>query len=209
MQSKEKISVVKKFIHHFIPPDNWKFPVIIMLGIFTGLGTLVLHISKATSYLSDDSKVCINCHIMRPQFATWERGSHGRVTSCNDCHVPHDNIIHKYLFKAQDGMRHASMFTLRLEPQVIQIKEAGKKAVQDNCIRCHQNQIHPVSLRALTAKGITDDSEIYCWHCHREVPHGKVNSLSSTPYAIVPDLSPAVPEWIQNNINKNKTSNCK
>jgi cytochrome c nitrite reductase small subunit len=209
MQSNEKISSVKKFIHHFIPPDNWKFPVIILLGIFTGLGFFVLHISKATSYLSDDSKVCINCHIMRPQFATWERGSHGRVTACNDCHVPHDNIIRKYLFKAQDGMRHATMFTLRLEPQVIQIKDAGKKAVQENCIRCHQNQIHPVSLRALTAKGITDDSDIYCWHCHREVPHGKVNSLSSTPYAIVPDLSPAVPAWIQDNINKNKTSNSK
>lgn len=202
MQSNGKRSRIKKFISVFIPPDKWKFPVIVLLGIFTGLGFYVIHISNAASYLSDDSKVCINCHIMRPQFATWERGSHGRGTTCNDCHVPHNNVFNKYYFKAKDGLRHASMFTLRLEPQVIQIGEAGKNAVQQNCIRCHTNQIHPVSVRALTAKGITDDSEIYCWHCHREVPHGRVNSLASTPYAIVPDLSPSVPAWITDNLKK-------
>src|SRR5512145_2919224 len=102
MPKEEKTNLLKKVISIFIPPDNWKFPVIIILGVFTGLGFYVLHISKATSYLSDDSKVCINCHIMRPQYATWERGSHGRGTSCNDCHVPQDNMFRKYLFKAQD-----------------------------------------------------------------------------------------------------------
>jgi cytochrome c nitrite reductase small subunit len=203
MQSDGKRNIIKRIFSYFIPPDKWKFPVIILLGIFTGLGFYVVHISKAASYLSDESQVCINCHIMRPQFATWERGSHGRVTNCNDCHVPHDNVVNKYFFKAKDGMRHAAMFTLRLEPQVIQIKDAGKNAVQDNCIRCHQNQIHPVALRALTAKGITDNSTIYCWHCHREVPHGRVSSLASTPYAVVPDLSPAVPEWITEYLKKN------
>lgn len=202
MDSKKEGNLLKRFFHIFVPPDNWKFPVIVLLGIFTGLGFYVFHISKASSYLSDESKVCINCHIMRPQFATWERGSHGRVAACNDCHVPHDNVINKYLFKAQDGLRHATMFTLRLEPQVIQIKDAGKEAVQKNCIRCHENNIHPISVRALTAKGITDNSEIYCWHCHREVPHGRVNSLSSTPHAVVPDLSSPVPQWITDNIKK-------
>jgi len=204
MQTTGKRNLIKRIICFFTPPAEWKFPVIILLGIFTGLGFYIMKISNAVSYLSDDSKVCINCHIMRPQFATWERGSHGRVASCNDCHVPHNNFINKYYFKAKDGLRHASMFTLRLEPQVIEIKDAGKNAVQENCVRCHTNQIHPVSLRSLTAKGITDDSEIYCWHCHREVPHGRVHSLSSTPYAVVPDLSSPVPDWITENLKNNK-----
>ncbi len=203
MQPDQKRRGLSNFFRWFIPPDNWKFPVIILLGIITGLGIFILKISNAPSYLSDDSKACINCHIMRPQFATWERGSHGRGTTCNDCHVPHDNFIDKYYFKAKDGLRHAAMFTLRLEPQVIQIGDAGKAAVQSNCIRCHSNVIHPISLRAISAKGITDDSDIYCWHCHREVPHGRVNSLSSTPYAVVPDLSTAVPEWITKKIDNN------
>ncbi len=202
MQAKAKTNTIKRLYLYLKPPDKWKLPVIIVLGIFVGLGSYVFHLSNAISYLGEDPKACINCHIMRPQYATWERGSHGRGTTCNDCHVPHDNIINKYYFKASDGLRHATMFTLRMEPQVIQIKEAGKHAVQQNCIRCHQNQIHPVSLRGINAKGITDDSEIYCWHCHREVPHGRVNSLSSTPYAIVPDQTGAVPNFITDLISK-------
>jgi cytochrome c nitrite reductase small subunit len=197
-----KSNLIKKIYLLVKPPDKWKIPVIIILGMLTGLGVYVFHISNAISYLGEDPKTCINCHIMRPQFATWERGSHGRGTTCNDCHVPHDNIFNKYYFKASDGLRHATMFTLRLEPQVIQIKDAGKYAVQQNCIRCHQNQIHPVSLRAINAKGITDDSEIYCWHCHREVPHGRVNSLSSTPFAIVPNQSAPVPNFVADLITR-------
>lgn len=196
--------MIKNIIKKIIPPEQWKLPVAITLGIMTGLILYTVHISNAVSYLSDKPETCVNCHIMAPQYATWEKGSHGRVTTCNDCHVPHDNIINKYYFKAKDGMRHASMFTLRLEPQVIRIKEEGQKVVQENCIRCHTNNLHPVSLRAIGAKSIYQNQEQYCWDCHREVPHGKVHSLSSTPYARVPQFSPAAPEWILNFTKKNK-----
>jgi len=188
----------------FTPPDRWKFPVIILSGIIFGLGMYIFYISNAVSYLSDDPRACVNCHVMNPQYATWIRGSHGRDTNCNDCHVPHDNIINKYLFKAQDGLRHATMFTLRLEPQVIQIKQAGKDAVQANCIRCHENNIHPISLRSINNNMIGNDGKRYCWDCHREVPHGRVNSLASTPFARVPRLKPVVPEWLDNFINSKK-----
>lgn len=124
---------LKRFRTIFRPPKAWRLIVTILLGIFTGIFLFILHAAKATSYLSDDPRACVNCHVMAPQFATWERGSHGKVTNCNDCHVPQDNILNKYFFKASDGLRHSFMFTFRLEPQVIQIKEAGKKAVQQNC----------------------------------------------------------------------------
>lgn len=185
-----------KIFRIFIPPENWRLTVIILLGILCGLLLHVLYISNAISYISDDPKVCVNCHIMRPEYATWQRGSHGRVASCNDCHVPQDNIFRKYLFKASDGLRHAAVFTFRLEPQVIQIKEAGKKAVQENCIRCHTHQIHPISLRAINNRSVAEQTEKYCWECHRETPHGKIHSLSSTPYARVPQLEPIMPEWL-------------
>lgn len=184
-------------LKRIIPPDQWKLPVIILLGIFVGLGFYVIHISNAASYLSDDPKICVNCHVMYPQYATWERGSHGRVATCNDCHVPHNNVFSKYLFKAQDGLRHATYFTMRWEPQVITIKEAGKKAVQANCVRCHSNLIHPIGLRAINNNSVEDQTGKYCWECHRETPHGRVNSLSSTPYASVPQLEPAIPQWLQ------------
>jgi cytochrome c nitrite reductase small subunit len=195
---------IKRLLTIFRPPREWRFIVTVLLGIFTGLLLFILHAARATSYLSDDPKACVNCHVMAPQFATWERGSHGKVTNCNDCHVPQDNFINKYFFKASDGLRHSFMFTFRLEPQVIQIKHAGKKAVQQNCIRCHSNVIHPISLRAISAKSIIQEEERYCWDCHRETPHGRVNSLSSTPYARVPVSSPIIPDWITNTISKTK-----
>jgi cytochrome c nitrite reductase small subunit len=187
----------KSLIQYLLPPPNWRFSVIILLGIIAGLGIHLINISNAVSYLSDKPQTCVNCHVMYPEYATWEKGSHGRVTTCNDCHVPQDNVIRKYLFKAQDGMRHAYMFTFRLEPQVIRIKEAGREAVQENCIRCHANYLHPVSLRAIGAKSIYEETERVCWDCHRETPHGKVHSLSSSPNIIRPELGPVIPAWIK------------
>jgi cytochrome c nitrite reductase small subunit len=197
----------KKLIKYVVPPERWRFYVIILLGIFFGLGLHVFYISNAISYISDDPRTCINCHVMNPQFATWQRGSHGKVATCNDCHVPQDNFIRKYWFKANDGLRHATYFTMRWEPQVIRIKQAGKDAVQENCIRCHSNQIHPVALRAINNRNVEDQTERYCWDCHRETPHGRVHSLSSTPNAIVPQLNPVIPEWLTKYTESEKANN--
>lgn len=190
----------KNALHYFLPPPNWRFSVIIVLGIMTGLVIHLLNISNAASYLSEDPKTCVNCHVMYPVYATWEKGSHGRVATCNDCHVPQDNLLRKYFFKASDGLRHASMFTFKMEPQVIRIKDAGKKVVQENCIRCHSNFLHPVSLRAIGAKSIYDDSDILCWDCHREIPHGRIHSLTSAPNLVRPELKPALPLWIKQEV---------
>jgi cytochrome c nitrite reductase small subunit len=187
---------MRNVLRFLVPPDEWTLPVIVVGGIFVGLGLHVLYISNAVSYLSDDPRTCVNCHVMNPQFATWRTGSHGRVATCNDCHVPQDHFVRTYLFKANDGLRHAFMFTFRLEPQVMRIKPAGERAVQENCIRCHADQIHPVSLRAISNRSVADQTDRFCWDCHRETPHGRVNSLASTPHARVPPLRPVVPEWI-------------
>ena len=132
---------MKKLVSFFYPPDRWKFPVVIVLGIFVGLGFFSFHISKAPSYLGDKPETCINCHIMAPEYSTWAHSAHREYTNCNDCHVPHNNVFSHYYFKAMDGLRHSAIFTLRAEPQVIQIKKAGANAVQNNCIRCHSDLI--------------------------------------------------------------------
>jgi cytochrome c nitrite reductase small subunit len=187
---------LKIFIYSILPPPNWRIPVIISLGVFTGLVILIFHISNASSYISDNPNACINCHVMIPQFTNWEKSSHARVATCNDCHVPHDNFIRKYFFKASDGARHSFMFTFRLEPQVIQIKDAGINVVQENCVRCHSNMIHDTKLISAGNKDPHTDERTLCWDCHREVPHGSVKGLSSTPYARVPGLNPLIPEWM-------------
>ncbi len=84
---------MSSFFRKLIPPANWQIPVIILLGAITGLGFYILRISNAASYLSDAPETCINCHVMNPQYATWNHSSHREVATCTDCHVPHNNVI--------------------------------------------------------------------------------------------------------------------
>lgn len=185
-------NTLDKFIHKTAPPGRWKVPVIVASGVLTGLVLLLLYIGNAASYLSDEPETCINCHVMYSQYSSWKHSSHGRFATCNDCHVPQDNLFSKFLFKASDGIRHSTMFTLRLEPQVITIKDAGAGVVQKNCIRCHEKMIDHTSLLLAS-----NSKETKCWTCHEETPHGTVSSLTSFPNSRVPMLNPVVPEWLK------------
>jgi cytochrome c nitrite reductase small subunit len=191
--------MILKIIKLFTPPSNWRIPVFILSGMFCGLAAYSVYVSKAWSYLSDDPEVCVNCHIMAPQYATWSHSAHREYASCNDCHVPHDSFFRHYMFKAKDGLRHATLFTLRAERQVIFIEQEGRDVVQENCIRCHIKQFDKDKLISQT-RGMykVHHQDRYCWECHRETPHGRVNSLSSVPYARVPVLKSPVPNWLKN-----------
>ncbi len=197
---------MKNIIQKLIPPDKWKLPVMFILAIFLGFSTYAIYISKFTSYLGESPETCVNCHIMAPQYATWSHSSHREYANCNDCHVPHNNLANKYFFKAKDGMRHATIFTLRGEPQVIQIKEVSREVVQENCERCHNYLMSKDRITAIVGFQHTEEKEDerYCWSCHREVPHGKINSLSSTPNARIPLPKSPVPKWLQDLMQKEK-----
>jgi len=186
-----------QFLKNLSPPPSWRVPVIVLLGVIVGLMFYILRISNAASYLSDAPETCINCHVMNPQYATWNHSSHREVAHCNDCHVPHNNILNKYYFKAKDGLRHATMFTLRKEPQVIFIHEAGKQVVQDNCIRCHEKLVTDNVQIARFEHSKEYRKERSCVECHRETPHGRVNSLASVPNAYIPTMKSSVPGWLK------------
>lgn len=187
------------FLKKISPPPEWKPIVALFLGIIAGFSIYMFYISQAWSYVSDKPETCVNCHIMAPQYATWIHSAH-RGAVCNDCHVPHNNVFNKYFFKAKDGLRHATMFTLRLEPQVIFIKEAGREVVQNNCLRCHQHTLERLKETNLMSSMAIDNRN--CWDCHRETPHGRVNSLSAVPFARVPMLTSPVPGWLKNVMHK-------
>jgi cytochrome c nitrite reductase small subunit len=162
----------------------------LMLGVIAGLGVFVLHISRAASYLSDAPETCMNCHVMTTQYVTWQHSSHARVATCNDCHVPHTSLLATYGFKAQDGLWHSTVFTMRWEPQAIRLSARAAPVVEDNCRRCHAAVIADV------ASAVHQTGDLRCWDCHREVPHGSVRSLSVTPGVFQPRL-PSIQEPIQ------------
>lgn len=166
-------------------PAAWRLPVFAVFGIAVGLWLVLVRVSELPSYLSDSPRTCINCHVMVPQYVTWQRSSHFHFATCNDCHVPHENEMRKYAFKARDGLRHATIFAWRLEPQVIRATRESRHVIETNCRRCHQQTIS--SVPALHGNGRN------CGDCH-SVPHGKVHSLASTPNVPVPRLPP-VTSW--------------
>lgn len=188
---------IRRILDFLKPPRSWILYVNALIAVCVGVIAYLFYVSKAWSYLSDDPETCINCHIMAPQYATWQHSAHRLTTTCNDCHVPHDNIFNHYFFKAKDGLRHATIFTLRKEPQVIFIKEAGIGVVQENCKRCHTQLNDKVGTLQVNLEKSNHGEGKLCWDCHRSVPHGKVRSLSSTPATLVPLPESPVPEWLK------------
>lgn len=174
--------------------------LIVCAGIVVGLGALFLYLLRAHSYIADDPSACVNCHIMTPYYASWSHSSHGRDATCNDCHVPHQNLAMKYGFKAMDGMKHVAYFVTNSERQSIMAEDMSASVIMDNCIRCHTqlNQEFVKTGRLGFMKAERGEGKA-CWDCHRNVPHGGMNSLSSTPNAegVTPLPSSPVPEWLQ------------
>lgn len=168
----------------FLGP-RWQPVGFLAMGMAAGMGLFVFHISRAASYLSDAPETCMNCHVMTTQYVTWQHSSHANVATCNDCHVPHTSLAAQYGFKAKDGLWHATVFTLRWEPQVIRLSRGAIPVVEENCRRCHAELI------AEGAPAVHQRGDLRCWDCHREVPHGSVRSLSATPDIFRPRLPSA------------------
>ena len=193
---------LKNIFNFLKPPSGWFFTVNFLVAVVLGLLAYTIYVSNAVSYLSDEPETCINCHVMRPEFSTWQHSSHRTVAVCNDCHVPHNNLASKYLFKAKDGLRHATIFTMRAEPQVIKMHAAGINVVQENCKNCHYELNKQVGLLDVNGTNYLHGEGKLCWDCHREVPHGRVKGLATTPNAKAPMLASPVPEWIKEYLKK-------
>lgn len=159
-----------------------------MAGVVFGMAVVVTRMANATSYLSESPETCMNCHVMTDAYATWQRGSHAHVTVCTDCHVPHTNHVAGVAFKATDGLKHSYVFTLRLEPQVLRLSPGAVPVVQENCLRCHSEQLSMIRLAGA--------GERKCWDCH-ENTHGAVQSLSASPSVLRPQIPSAGLPWMK------------
>lgn len=179
-------------------PPRLIVPLFIIGGLLAGLGVYTAYMSRALSYLSDDPSACVNCHIMAPYYQSWNHSSHAKWATCNDCHVP-DGFFSGYMFKAQDGLYHAAMFTLKAEPQVIRPRDASNEVIMGNCVRCHtQLNTEFVKTGMVAYADVKSGRQKACWDCHREVPHTRISNLASAPDAIVPLPASPVPEWLKN-----------
>ena len=152
---------------------RWK-PVVLgaLVGTCFGAAGYTAHYARATSYLSEDPKACINCHIMNDQYDAWSKSPHHARATCNDCHVPHDSLAHKYLVKAEHGYRHSKGFTFQDFHEPIAMKQASYDVVNENCVRCHEAMTHEIRLGARGARKGGVNGGIDCIRCHASVAHG-------------------------------------
>ncbi|EFO81443.1 cytochrome c nitrate reductase, small subunit [Oscillochloris trichoides DG-6] len=140
-----------------------------LLGLFIGVGSFTFWYAQGASYLSDDPAACVNCHVMRPQFAAWQSSSHHAVATCNSCHVPHD-LIGKYYTKAENGYHHSYAFTFQTFPETIRMREASRQIVLANCVACHA-----ALMDGIAAHQSDPQQQIDCLRCHAGVGHGANN----------------------------------
>ena len=137
-----------------------------LIGILLGVGGFTFVEARGWSYLSNHPSTCVNCHIMREQYDSWQKSSHHAFATCNDCHVPH-NLLGKYWTKAEHGVRHSWGFTFQDFHEPIRIKDSSRAAVQDNCIRCHSAMVGEI-IRDSTVERDPNN----CIRCHSSVGHG-------------------------------------
>jgi len=138
----------------------------ILFGVLVGAGGYTFFYAHGLSYLSDDPRACVNCHVMRPQFEGWQKASHHTAATCNDCHVP-QNFFLKYLAKGDNGWHHSKAFTLQDFQEPIRIRPRNAAVLNANCVRCHGEFV-----REILARRVPNDEELYCVRCHTEVGHG-------------------------------------
>ncbi len=188
---------MKKFLQAI--PRQFILPLFIVGGVLVGLGLYIAYVGRLHTYASDDSEACINCHVMASYYESWQHSSHSQWTNCNDCHVPHNNVVSKYAFKAMDGLYHATVFTFNAEPQVMRPRDASSNVIMDNCIRCHtQLNTEFVDTGMISFSDTKEGKGKACWDCHRDTPHTTISNISSTPHSIVPMPKSPVPEWLKN-----------
>jgi cytochrome c nitrite reductase small subunit len=149
----------------------------VFVGMFVGTGLFTFFTAHGASYLSNDPSVCVHCHVMREEYDGWQHASHHGVAVCNDCHLPHENVVSKLFVKASNGYHHSKAFTLMNFHDPIRIKPSNARVLESNCLRCHGD--FTAEMTAHGTLGVptdpTQQADLYgCVRCHQEVGHGPV-----------------------------------
>jgi cytochrome c nitrite reductase small subunit len=151
-----------------------KLPLIIGIAALVIALATFIYVSDATAYLGNEPATCNNCHVMDAAYENWYHGGHQHWTVCNDCHLPHENVLVYYYMKGKTGIHDVYVFSTGNLPTLIRATVETKKTVQQNCIRCHTDTVESILTGA-------QPFDRYCWDCHRTVAHGQ-QGISEVPY---------------------------
>lgn len=123
----------------------------VLLLILVALGLVAIAVSALKT--TDKPEFCASCHVMEDQKKSWMKSVH-RDVKCVECHLPHQNSLEYYYWKAKLGLNDFIAF------YVYSVDETSLKhgeIVKNNCLRCHSEVLSIVKT--------TRD----CWDCHKVV----------------------------------------
>jgi cytochrome c nitrite reductase small subunit len=138
----------------------------VTLGCALGIGGYTFIYAKGASYLTNNPQACANCHVMQSHYDAWIKSSHRSVAVCNDCHAPHDNVIHKYAIKGDNGFWHSLKFTTGDFPDNMSMRPINRKVTESACLHCHQQVVDAITPHPHTKENMTS-----CIRCHADVGH--------------------------------------
>lgn len=138
----------------------------LLFGAIAGGGIFTFVYGQGWSYLTNDPKACMNCHIMTEQYNGWTKSSHHAVATCNSCHTP-KNMVAKYIVKGINGFEHSLAFTTGKFPDPIKIKKLSFEITQNACMNCHKSLWE--GPRTINSSHF--DSKNKCMSCHKNVGH--------------------------------------
>jgi cytochrome c nitrite reductase small subunit len=136
-------------------------------GLVVGVGGYTFYYARGYSYFLDDPASCVNCHVMRDQYESYQHSSHRNWAVCNDCHIPQDTFVNKWSNKALSGWLHSVKFTTGDFPEPIVIAERSRHIVVNNCLRCHE----PLVSHMLITADRHNPDDLSCLRCHSDVGH--------------------------------------
>ncbi len=154
----------------------FRLPLPVYAAIAAALLALAVfaYVTDAPAYAGTASSTCNNCHVMDAQYENWYHAGHAEVTTCVECHLPHDNLVHYYIAKAQTGIHDVYIFSTGQAPAQIRATAATDQYIQANCIRCHSTTVEEIVAGS-------QPFDRHCWDCHRSVAHGD-RGISIEPY---------------------------
>ncbi len=144
--------------------------LVIALVVAAGAVILLLFLAFGPPKLlakSDTPAFCVQCHVMEAEYDAWSHAGAHRRKMCVDCHLPNENAVIHYVWKAIDGMKDVLIFYSGTVPDRIRLTSHGAKVLQENCIRCHEQTVMLVN------------HDRKCWECHRRIMHTRSGAMET------------------------------
>ncbi len=145
---------------------------ILTIGVLAVMFLLAVGITYGTSF----PKFCASCHIMKPEFATWQASSHSQV-NCTVCHV--DPGLTNALKHKVVATKELYLYATKTYELPIHMTET---IPDSRCLQCHslKRKISASSSDLYIPHQTHYDKKIACVKCHQGVAHGKVASRGMT-----------------------------